>query len=153
MYPETTQAVDQASDAIDEVTAIGRRFARMGQAHRNQLLERLVRIQQAESTKVPVGRLLEPDRVYHQESMGGEASAPSAAPRGITLENLERVFTYQSWASDQIRQAEPVKEAILALGRAILRNVPDCPDRSVALRKLRELRMDVNAAITHRGEF
>lgn len=81
----------------------------------------------------------------------GEASG---ARRGaLTLENVDRVFTYQAWDREQISRAEPVKEAILALARAILRNVIDCPDRSVALRKLRELRMDVNAAITHRGEF
>lgn len=93
-------------------------------------------------------------------AVGGYAEAPSdqartkALPsRGLTLDTVERCFTYQAWDSGQVRQAEPVREAILALARAILRHSPDCPDRSSGLRKLRELRMDINSAITHRGEF
>lgn len=82
-----------------------------------------------------------------------ESTQAISRPGAVTLGNVERVFTYQAWDRYQISQAEPVKEAILALARAILRHVPDCPDRSVAVRKLRELRMDVNSAITHRGEF
>lgn len=144
MY-ETDRKTTEANPNID---VMRHAFTRMSARDRVETIDQLVRIHQSNDRPQAIGR----------EMIGGGVAptcdaGQAMAPRGITLENLERVFTYQSWAPDQIRQAEPVKEAILALGRAILRNVPDSPDRSVALRKLRELRMDVNAAITHRGEF
>lgn len=71
----------------------------------------------------------------------------------ITLDNIEQAFTYHAWDAGQVEQGKQVVEACVALGRVILRVVPDGPDRSVALRKLRELRMDLNSAITHFGQF
>lgn len=36
---------------------------------------------------------------------------------------------------------------------AIIDNAPPSPDRSAAIRKLREARMDANSAITHNGKY
>lgn len=137
-------------------------FTTMSPGTRARILDELIGTHNRLSPGGPmqVGKSLDPRR-RHEELTGGcdvardERTGEAEGPRpyAITLENVERVFTYQSWDSQQIRQADPVREAILALARSILRHVPDCPDRSVALRKLRELRMDVNSAITHRGQF
>lgn len=71
----------------------------------------------------------------------------------VTVENLHECFTYQPWDAEQTRVGTKVREALELAARVILEDVPSCPDRSVALRKLREARMDANSAITHRGKF
>lgn len=71
----------------------------------------------------------------------------------LSLDNVEECFTYARPAADQIPIFEEVRNALVDAARVILRVVPDCPDRSVALRKLREARMDANSAIAHRGKF
>ncbi len=65
--------------------------------------------------------------------------------------NLKQVFTYTPWDDKQKKQGEAVAAKIMELAEAIIVNVPECADRSTALRKLRELRMDCNAAITLDG--
>ena len=48
------------------------------------------------------------------------------------------------------------QEAPLGLAHAvkiIVANVPESADRSVAIRKIREARMDANSAITHHGKY
>ncbi len=71
----------------------------------------------------------------------------------LTPENLHDAFEYHKWDEEQTRIGTAVREALEVAARVILINVPDCPDRSVALRKIREARMDANSAITHRGKF
>lgn len=82
----------------------------------------------------------------------GSATA-TTGPRGLTLENVEEAFTFQPWDGKQQQAGQIVREALVQAARTILRNVPDGPDRSVALRKLREVRMDCNSAITFDGRF
>lgn len=69
----------------------------------------------------------------------------------VTLENLDEVMTYQNADEDQLKAFKAVREDCIDLGRTILLNVPECADRSEALRKLREVRMDCNAAIALKG--
>jgi hypothetical protein len=71
----------------------------------------------------------------------------------ITEENLEECFRFAPWQEDQLAAGKLVVDALIAAARVILQQVPPSPDRSVALRKLREARMDCNSAITHRGRF
>lgn len=74
-------------------------------------------------------------------------------PRGVNEENLERVFTYQTPTPEMIPKFQAVRDALIYASKVILENVPECADRSVALRKLREARMDANAAISLNGEI
>jgi hypothetical protein len=71
----------------------------------------------------------------------------------ITLGNLQECFDYHPWDEEQMKSGSLVRQALVSAAETILLEVPDCPDRSVALRKLREARMDCNSAITHRGRF
>lgn len=56
-------------------------------------------------------------------------------------------FTYHAPADDQPERYRNITEAGEALCNAILDNAPRCPDRTVALRTVREARMWANAAI------
>lgn len=71
----------------------------------------------------------------------------------VSLDNVVECFTFQPWESDQIAAGRLVVAALIEATKVILTNVPSCPDRTVAIRKLREARMDANSAITHRGRF
>jgi hypothetical protein len=66
---------------------------------------------------------------------------------------IEDVFTYHAWTPEQITQGNAVRWALQKAFLVILQNVPPSPDRTVALRKLREARMDANSAITHNGRY
>lgn len=67
--------------------------------------------------------------------------------------DLEDQYTYHPWNDEQKLQGKEVREAIQNAALAIIKNVPPSPDRSAALRKLREARMDANSAITHNGKY
>lgn len=71
----------------------------------------------------------------------------------ITTENLHDCFEYHTWDEEQTEVGKRVRKVLEDAARVIIEDVPSCPDRSVAIRKLREARMDVNSAITHRGRF
>jgi hypothetical protein len=71
----------------------------------------------------------------------------------LTVENLRDCFEYHPWNEEQTKIGGIVREALMKAAEIALREIPDCPDRSVGLRKLREARMDFNSAITHRGRF
>jgi hypothetical protein len=65
--------------------------------------------------------------------------------------NLEEVMTYHPATAEQAIKYIAVRDAAVAMGKVILEHVPQCADRTVALRKLRECRMDANAAIALNG--
>ena len=66
---------------------------------------------------------------------------------------IEDMFLYHPWSEDQVAKGQLVKSALINAFTTIIANVPPCPDRTVALRKLREARMDCNSAITHSGKY
>ena len=69
----------------------------------------------------------------------------------VTKDNVETIFTYQKPREDQLPKFDAVREALVVAAKAILDNCPACADTSAALRKLREARMDANAAIALDG--
>ncbi len=71
----------------------------------------------------------------------------------VTQLNLRDCFEYHPWDEEQTKIGGMVREALIEAADVILREVPECADRSTAIRKLREARMDANSAITHRGRF
>ncbi len=66
---------------------------------------------------------------------------------------IDAAFEYQPWDGAQKECGEYVRRALAEAVKVIVANVPPCPDRSAAIRKLREARMDANSAITHRGKY
>lgn len=71
----------------------------------------------------------------------------------ITDEEVSDVFDYHPWTEPQIAAGSEVRKALGAAFQAVIRHVPPSPDRTVALRKIREARMDANSAITHGGRY
>lgn len=90
----------------------------------------------------PVG-LVESDRRYPGQ----------AARAGLTLDSIDDCFTFQSPSPFSLEAMTQVRESSIALAKTILRQVPDCADRSTALRKLREARMWANSALALGGRF
>jgi hypothetical protein len=66
---------------------------------------------------------------------------------------IEDAFTYQPWNDKQTAAGIKVREALASAAKVIIREVPSGPDRTVALRKLRECRMDSNSAISFGGKL
>lgn len=66
---------------------------------------------------------------------------------------VEDMFVYHPWDDAKVTKGKAVREALAAAVRVIIANVPPGPDRTVAIRKIREARMDANSAITHNGRY
>lgn len=80
-------------------------------------------------------------------------AADSCGPQMLDLENIEAAFTYQKADRQQLEHFAIVREALIAAGKAMLRVVPPCMDRTLALERLRECRMWANSAISFHGRF
>jgi hypothetical protein len=66
---------------------------------------------------------------------------------------VDDMFLYHAWTPDQVKQGGVVREALATAVKLIIENVPPSPDRTTAIRKIREARMDANSAITHGGKY
>ncbi len=68
-------------------------------------------------------------------------------------DGVRDMFEYHAWSEDQVGRGALVRNALMEAVRVIVATVPPCPDRTVAIRKIREARMDANSAITHNGKY
>jgi hypothetical protein len=68
-------------------------------------------------------------------------------------EAIEDAFDYHAWDEDQQERGREIRMTLAIAVKAIVKNAPPCLDRSAAIRKIREARMDANSAITHRGKY
>ena len=66
---------------------------------------------------------------------------------------IDDAFEYHTWNADMIGHGKVVRAALSDAVRVIVQHVPPGPDRTVAIRKIREARMDANSAITHGGKY
>lgn len=66
---------------------------------------------------------------------------------------IENAFLYHPWDETKTAKGTKVREALAAAVKVIVAEVPPSPDRSAAIRKLRDARMDCNSAITHDGKY
>lgn len=66
---------------------------------------------------------------------------------------IEDAFEYHKWTDAQVAAGAKIREALAAAVKAIVANAPPSPDRSAAIRKCRDARMDANSAITHGGKY
>lgn len=79
---------------------------------------------------------------------------PNGIEDAAEIEKLvDDMFDYHPWNNEQKLQGKAVLETLKVAVLAIVVNVPPSPDRTVAIRKLREARMDCNSAITHGGKY
>ena len=63
---------------------------------------------------------------------------------------IDEAFVFQPWSAEKIAKGTAVREALASAVKVIVKNVPPCPDRTVAIRKAR---MDCNSAITFDGKL
>lgn len=61
--------------------------------------------------------------------------------------SIENWFTHHSPTAAQTRKYDSIRASAWSLALLIYDNVPDCADRTAAIRKLRECVMTANAAI------
>ena len=66
---------------------------------------------------------------------------------------IDDAFEYHAWDANMIGKGKVVRAALSDSVRIIIQHVPPGPDRTVAIRKIREARMDCNSAITHGGQY
>lgn len=86
--------------------------------------------------------------------MGGRVDLNRA--HEVTDEVVDQVkdqFEYHKWDQAKTDSGVLVRAALQEASLVIIANVSPSADRSVALRKLREARMDCNSAITHDGKY
>lgn len=81
-----------------------------------------------------------------QDQCGKEASRPMTSE-----EIVDEIFKYHSPTPDQIPHYENIREGARHFARVILLNVPPGPDRTAAVRLLREAVMTANAAVALNG--
>lgn len=68
-------------------------------------------------------------------------------------DTIRDMFQYHPWSEDQVGRGAHVREALMDAVLVIIAKVPPSPDRSAAIRKIRDARMDCNSAITHGGKY
>lgn len=67
--------------------------------------------------------------------------------------DLDNVFMYHAPTSDQLPKYEELRSSAKDFAATIQRLVPDCADRTAAIRKVREAVMTANAAIALEGKL
>lgn len=66
---------------------------------------------------------------------------------------IDDAFEYHTWTPEMVARGTNVRAALASAVKVIVGNVPPGPDRTVAIRKIREARMDCNSSITHGGKY
>lgn len=66
---------------------------------------------------------------------------------------VDDAFEYHKWTEEQVQAGSVIRRALADAVKAIIAGAPPCPDRSAAIRKCRDARMDANSAITHGGKY
>lgn len=67
-------------------------------------------------------------------------------------EVIENWFVYHAPQSDQLLAFQKLRESALTFANSINELVPDCADKTAAIRKVREAVMTANAAIACGGK-
>ena len=66
---------------------------------------------------------------------------------------IDSAFEYHKWTPEQVEAGSKIRKALADAVKAIVAGAPPSPDRSAAIRKCRDARMDANSAITHGGKY
>lgn len=71
-------------------------------------------------------------------------------------EAIDDAFEYHPWSEIseiQVGKGRLVREVLARAVKVLIDCVPPSPDRTTAIRKIREALMDANSAITHNGRY
>jgi hypothetical protein len=68
-------------------------------------------------------------------------------------DTVRDMFEYHPWNAEQVEHGSYVRQVLADAVVIIIAHVPPGPDRSAAIRKIRDARMDCNSAITHGGKY
>lgn len=71
---------------------------------------------------------------------------------GVSKSDLDNFFVYHAPSEADVVRYQRIRDAAKAFATIILDNTPNCPDQTVAIRKVREATMDANAAIACYGD-
>ena len=66
---------------------------------------------------------------------------------------IDNAFEYHKWTDEQVAAGSKIRKALADAVKQIIAGAPPCPDRSSAIRMIRQARMEVNSAITHNGKY
>lgn len=69
------------------------------------------------------------------------------------LTTIQDMMEYHPWSEDKKIRGNRIREVLTNALAVIIEVIPPCPDRTVAIRKIREARMDCNSALTHNGKY
>jgi hypothetical protein len=64
---------------------------------------------------------------------------------------IDQVFSHQKPGVDEPPKYEAIRAAAKAFALVVLANAPECADRTIALRGIREVVMNANAAVALHG--
>lgn len=141
---------------IPETERLANRLAQLSEGELQQVVRSVEqRRRQTESQKETEGR-------FHRNQMEqGISDATRPVDFGLVgydsqelcPDNIEDAMRYQPWHKGQQIQGDAVRDALVFAAKAILRNVPRSPRRTLALQHLINARMDANAAISFGGRF
>lgn len=67
--------------------------------------------------------------------------------------SIDDAFDYHKWTPEQVEKGARIRKALADAVKIIVADVPPGPDRSAAIRKIRDARMDCNSSITHGGKY
>ncbi len=68
-------------------------------------------------------------------------------------QQIADMFVYHPWDAEKVKKGDKVRQILAEAVAVIIDNVPPCPDRSSAIRMIRQARMEANSAITHDGKY
>lgn len=71
----------------------------------------------------------------------------------VNKENVNKITHYQRPEADQIPAFNAVSDATEEFIKVLLEQVPDCADKTTAIRSAREAKLWANSAIALRGEI
>jgi hypothetical protein len=96
-------------------------------------------------------------RCLHQSrrinQMNGQMLTKAETLTQDISDTVDDMFEYHAWDEEQETAGAQVRRTLADAVKAIIENVPPSADRSTAIRKIREARMDANSAIAHGGKY
>lgn len=72
---------------------------------------------------------------------------------GLTKDQIDDIFSYHAPEPGQPERYTAIREAAKHFAKVIIDNTQQCPDQSVAIRKVREAVMVANASIALKGQY
>lgn len=92
-------------------------------------------------------------KLADREALGLAAKAGQSVWPIDSEPDLDHIFRYHSPRPDQLPKYKAIRDTGKFFAQCILDNVPNCADRTAAIRKIREAVMTANAAIALGGRL